>query len=244
MKRMFLIPLLGAVMLNGCSKSIKETMVTEENKDKIFEQIKDSKGLTVEEVGHLQGYMMRHALKDAFSGGKPSIPTGKTIGQMIEEQKQFVADAKVREEEDKRRREAARAEAERQRKQLLNALAVTVYDKGYTTYEFNGEIDDMTFKFVFQNKTKKDIKGFKGAMVCKDMFGEVIKRLGVEESETLPAGKSKRTELVYGYNQFMNEDAKLVQAKISDLKTEWEPKTILFTDGTSLEVKSEDKLGP
>ena len=242
MKSKLLIPVLGALMLGGCSKSIKETMVTEENKDTIFQQIKDSKDLTVEEVGLLQGYVMRSALRGAFSGEKPGIPTGKTIGQMIEEQRQFAADAKIRQEEEKRRADAARAEAEKQRKKLVDALVVTVYDKGTTTSEFSGDVDNMTFKLVFQNKSAKDIKGFKGGLVVRDMFGAVVKKLAVEEEEVLAAGKSKRTESAYHYNQFMNEDAKIVQAKFADLKFEWEPGIILFTDGTSLEAKAADRL--
>ena len=103
MRRYFLSLLIGVsfALISGCSHSVKDTKVTDENKDKIFEQIKDSKELTVEEVGFLQGYVLRSGLKEAFSGGKPSIPTGKTIGEMIEEQRKFVADSKAREAEEK-----------------------------------------------------------------------------------------------------------------------------------------------
>jgi len=59
-----------------------------------WDQLSSStKQLSTEDRRLLAGYLVRQSLAGAFSGGKPSVPPGTTIGQAIAEQKKFEADA-------------------------------------------------------------------------------------------------------------------------------------------------------
>ena len=62
------------------------------------------------------------------------------------EQRKYVEDEKIRQEEERRKREVAKAEEERQRKVLLDALDVTVYETGFQNRSYQ---DYITFKVFF-----------------------------------------------------------------------------------------------
>ena len=128
--------------------SVKDIKVTEENKDSLFEQIKNSRDLTVEEVSLLYASQLRQGLANALAGQKSAFPVGQTIGEMIEAERQYQKDATVREEENKRKqaedrgqREQAAAEAAKQQQVLQDALSVTVYDKDFLKIEYQDYID-------------------------------------------------------------------------------------------------------
>lgn len=238
MKRVPTIFLLSvALMLCGCT-NVKNKKVTAENKDKIFEEIKNSKQLSVEEVQLLQAYVLRHAMASAFSQQGGSSDEGKTIGQMIEEQRKWITDEKVREEEDRQKREKAKAEAENQRKLLRDALSVTLYEKGFQSGSFQ---DYITLKMSYQNTSGKDIRGFKGTVVFQDLFGDAIKQVNLKEDDIVKASETKRVGRTLNYNQFISADAKLRSTEMDNLKAIWNPDLILFTDGTSLKIDAADE---
>ncbi len=73
-----------AVLLVGACVDVRELEITDENKDSLLEKIKDTSDLSVEEVQLLQGYILRKGMREALSGGDPSLPVGKRIGELIE----------------------------------------------------------------------------------------------------------------------------------------------------------------
>lgn len=223
----------------GCS-NVKNKKITEQNKDKILEELKNSKDLTVEEVGLLQAYMIRQGVTSALSGDKNAnlLPTGKTIGQVIEEQRKWVADENERERQDKERRAKAQAEADKQRRALLDSLSVTVYEKGFTSENFQ---DYITMKFAYENHTDKPIRGFKGDIEFDDLFGDKIKVSSLTEDEPLAAGQTRRVSKTLNYNQFIDADKKLRSTELSNLKIVWKPSQILFVDGSSKKVDEADE---
>jgi len=219
----------------GCSNNVKNTRVTEQNKATVFQSIKDSKDLTVEEVGLLQAFIMRKGLGDALAGKTPELPVGMTIGEMIEDQRKWVADATKREADEKERVARARAEEEKQRRVLLDAITLTVFDKGYSEGEYQQYI---TIKTMYENKSGKDIRGFKGRVQFNDLFGVEIMPFNISEDEPLKARETKRQSWTLKYNQFIDQHVKLRNTPLESLKIEWKPQIILFADGTSLEVKA------
>lgn len=76
------VPLL---FLAGCSNSLKNTAITEENKAQLADQ--SMKELTVEEARLLRGYLDR--TYPNLAGGE--LPTGRTLGEMINDQRAFEA---------------------------------------------------------------------------------------------------------------------------------------------------------
>lgn len=223
-----------AVFVGACRGNVKSTRVTEQNKGTILNDIKDSRDLSVEEVGLLQAFIMRKGLGDALSGKTPELPVGMTIGEMIEDQRKWVADSVKREADEKERVARARAEEERQRKVLLEALTLTVFDKGFQQADYQ---EYVTVKTMYENKSGKDIRGFKGSIVFNDLFGVEIMPLNISEDNPLRAGESKNTTWTLKYNQFIDKHVKLRNTALESLKIEWKPQIILFADGTSLEAK-------
>ena len=106
----------------SCRGSIKNKRITEKNQDTIWEEIKDSKDLTVEEVQLFQGYVLRQGLQGIFSGKEPKLPVGKTIGEIIEEQRGWVAKQKVEEEKQKQLAAEAAAKEEEMRRVIRLTL--------------------------------------------------------------------------------------------------------------------------
>jgi len=219
----------------ACGGNVKNRKVTEDNKEKIFDEIKQSKDLTVEEVGLLQAYVIRKGIGDAFSGKTPSLPVGMTIGEMIDEQRKWIADETKRDAEQKEKAARVRAEEEAQRKALVDALTVTVFDKGFQHVDYQ---DYVTIRVEYENKSGKDIRGFKGSIQFNDLFGTEILPFKIAEDQPLAAGETKKQGWTLKYNQFIDKHVKLRHTELDNLKIEWKPDVILFTDGTSLQVKS------
>jgi F0F1-type ATP synthase beta subunit len=86
--------------------NVKDQKVTNENKDKLISETATSKDLTDDERQLLTGYMVRENLSGILQGGKPSIPGGKTVGEMIDDQRRWVA---RNEEEERGKRKGAKA---------------------------------------------------------------------------------------------------------------------------------------
>ncbi len=223
--------------LIGCG-GVKGKTITAENKDRILQDIRNSHDLTVEEVGLLQRYVMRSALQDAFGGKTPSLPVGKTIGAIIKEEREAEAHAATEAHEESLRIVHARAEAEKQRAILREAVTVTVYEKRLAQGEYDAS---MACKVMFTNHSGKDIRGFQGTLVFNDLFGDQIIRLGLKEDDVLMAGSNRRASRYWNYNQFMDDHNRWVGTKHENMKIVWEPKTILFTDGSSLSAGKDDE---
>ncbi len=222
------------IATTACSGNVKNQRITEENKETVFEQIKGTKDLTVEEVGMLQAYVLRKGLGDALAGKTPTLPVGMTIGEIIEDQKKWVADEKVREADEKQRIAQAKAEEDRQRQQLLDAITLTVFEKGFQNADYQ---DYVTIRAVYENKSGKDIRAFKGTIQFNDLFGAEIMPVNIAEDTPLAAGQNRREGWTLKYNQFIDKHVKLRNTALENMKPEWKPTIILFADGTSMEVK-------
>jgi hypothetical protein len=234
-KHIPILLILVATAVSACGSKVKNQRITAENKDKVFDQIKTTKDLTIEEVGLLQGYIMRKGIGDAFAGKTPELPVGKTIGEIIDEQKKWIADEKVRQEDEKQRVARAKAAEEQQRKRLLDAITVTVFEKGFQHADYQ---DYVTIRVMYENKSGKDVRGFKGSIQFNDLFGAEIMPFNISEDQPLVAGETKRQGWTLKYNQFIDKHVKLRNTELENMKVEWKPQIILFADGTSMEVKS------
>lgn len=167
-----IVVLLCIVLVASCS-NVKNKKITDENKAIVLEEMKDTKDLTMEEVHLFDGYLLRRGIKE---------PGGMTVGQMIEEQKKYRQDAKVREAEDKADKEKARTELDQKRKALSDTVTVTALEK---TTEKAGFIETTTLKFSCQNHGGRDVRGFKGTVVFSDLFGEKLTEWPLKEEEVL-----------------------------------------------------------
>lgn len=71
--------------------SLKNTKVTDKNKLKLMSRISQGDEITNEERHLLVEYTLRSNMSAVLQGQRPELPTGKTIGEMIEEQRKWDA---------------------------------------------------------------------------------------------------------------------------------------------------------
>jgi hypothetical protein len=105
MRRLTLTAILPILLLcSSCSKvtqavavicpscvNIKKIKLTDENKSKILADIAHSKEISDEERHLLVEYAIRYSMPKILKGGRPDLPSGKTLNELIEEERQWDA---------------------------------------------------------------------------------------------------------------------------------------------------------
>jgi hypothetical protein len=225
-----IVPIFLCFFLIACS-NVKDLKFTKDNKAEVMEKVKKSKDLTGEEVGLLMAAMMRTAI----SGEKLE---GKTVGQLIAEQKRIFEESEVKEKEAKQLVEKEAARQAQITKELARYITVVPISKSFTKADFNsGQYsDEINLVFIFENTSGKDIKAFKGETVFKDAFGENIRTINLTYDEGLKAGQKKKWYGQVEYNQFIADQRKFRDTELANMKFEWQPKAIIFADGTQIGV--------
>lgn len=232
------------VALAACSGP-KDTPLPREL-DKM-ETIKPSmEKLSPEERELVAGYVMRHTIGakiGAMFGGKegPGIPEGMTIGKAIEEQRKFKTDAALEEAKQQALKAKLLAEREAVLKPMRDAITVTLISKTINPeYGRSGILMDefLVVTFGYKNNTEKDIAGVKGYISVKDLFDDEISGFLVSNDNTIKAGEtitwtgSRTVKYAFGNNK----DRKLALLEDDKFKVTWDPKVIVFKDGTTLKV--------
>ena len=212
------------VLLVGCSGT-KGLKVTEQNKATVLGKVAQSKDLSQEEKESVATYFLRSSLGGYF-GIEKCDPVGKTIGQIIAEQRAYVTQEKAREEKEQLLAKEAAVREESLATELRKALTFAIFEKKDISGDF---FDHTNFKAVYQNNTDKEIKGFRGVVVFQDMFGDEISRLYVKITDPIRAGlKATWKDEIY------SDAYKFKKVELKDMKVLWKPTTIIFADGTVL----------
>jgi len=193
--------------LVACSNSnVNDLKFTKHNKEQVIEKIRKSKDLTGEEVDLLMANLMQTT----------SDIEGKTVGQLIQEQRYIVAKAKVAAE-------------------LSKYILVTPFKK-------SSHYQNLNIGFVIENKSNKDIKAFKGEIKFKDVFGEELGIMDLIYEEGVKAGQKKnwyceQNLLIdiddHGFFE-QRKRRKFRDTKLENMEFEWKPKVIVFADGSEL----------
>ncbi len=227
-----------SIGLLGCAADPHKLKITEQNKDSYMESLKDSKGLTVEEIGLLMSAQMRRAAAKSV-GGSDTPVVGKTVGEIIADEKKAQAEVKVREEEQKRLAAEAKAKTDALTEQMRNAIALTVFSKGFIPSDpMGGRYEDrITIKCAYENKSGKDIRAFTGRVEFTDLFGKEIFATNLTISDPIAAGAKGTWTGGIKYNQFISEHQNLKDADLADMKVVWSPSQVLFADGATLSAE-------
>ncbi|GLB52442.1 hypothetical protein NBRC110019_14820 [Neptunitalea chrysea] len=180
--------------------------------------IKESGDLDDAESEMLMGWILKAKLKgDSLEG--------KTYKEILKEAKDY-------KQEQEALAEKARIEEEEKRQKLGAALTVAMYNKGYEEYDYDKYL---TYSLVFENKTDKEIRAFKGSLAINDLFDAEIKTINLTIDEPIKAGETYKGTYTTDYNQFRDEDKRLKNKDMKDLNVVWTPEKIIFADGTTLE---------
>ena len=117
-------------------------------------------------------------------------------------------------------------------------IKVVCTDKGelpedFDKWRFSSYV---TFTFELTNNSEKPIKGVQGVLHVNDLFGSKIldSRCDFTGHTIQPGEVYVNDELSLEVNEFKDEHMKLYNEDYSDLIFEYEPTTIVYTDGTSV----------
>lgn len=233
MKRVLFACFMG-IFLVSCS-NVKDYKFSKDNKDQIIEKVKKSRDLTGEEVALLMAALLRSSLS-----GKDF--EGKTVGQIIEEQRKLAVEQESKEKEAKRLAEEALRKEAQVAAELSKYLMVTPFKKSFlkSDYRSGNYEDTITIGFVFENKGDKDIRAFKGTTVFKNLFGDKIKEIPLIYDQGIKSGEKKNWYGSLKYNQFMSEDQKLRNTELENMKFEWKSKAIMFKDGSKIGIEDKE----
>jgi hypothetical protein len=204
--------------------------ITEKNRDTFIKEIKDMKGLTVEEAGLLMAAQVSDGMRKAFGGDERKI-VGRTVGELLVELKKEAAEREVESKKQERLAAEARAKEEARMAELRKAIALTVVSKGFSESDYEKYIN---ITVAYENQSAKDIRAFQGKIQFTDLFGKEIFESGVTIPHPVKAGDKGIWKGSIKYNQFDDEDKALRFAQLSDMKIVWKPLGILFMDGSKI----------
>ncbi len=120
---------------------------------------------------------------------------------------------------------------------LKTAVDVKLLQKKNIPSDYrNGRYEDLvSIELEYENKTEKEIRAFTGVTVFSDIFDRPFHRISLTVDDRIPPGKrivdkGKTVKI----NKFSQEDQQLVAKEVENIKFSFEPKSILFSDGSHL----------
>lgn len=182
-----------------------------------------------------RGSLAKFFIRKTFSGG---VPAGTTLRAALADQAAVEQESARQEAEAKALADKLQAERAALQVTFDQAVTVALISKRFIPADWQSRTyqDTIRLDLGLQNKSGKDIAGVKGTLVCDDLFGTLVKRIGIAYDAGLPAGASKRWTGSLDYNQFMDDDKKLASTDLDKLTSHFEFDAIVFTDGTRLEM--------
>lgn len=117
--------------------------------------------------------------------------------------------------------------------EMKRAVIVAVMDKFYADAENQ---EDYTYKFVFHNRSNRNISSFNGRVVFNDAEGELVKVLPLTYDRPLGIGERAVFHVVEDPELTGNESEVLISADLSELSIEWQPSELLFKDGSAMSL--------
>lgn len=206
-KIVVLFILFFSFILSGCGGGVEDTVFHHDNKEKVVSEVGKSN------LGKKDKNLFSKALDD-----KSGKYEGKTVGEMISDQKKIIEDRKKLEEEMK--------------KMLIVSFGNKVsIPKDTDAWRFD---DYVSLDFVVTNNSQKDIQGYKGKAMVDDIFGDRVIVLSHKNDELLKAGETKSYNMYYEINPYIDSQLKFFNTSLDKLKITWDTTAIVFADGTSI----------
>lgn len=218
----YLIPITLIILLMGSCSSAVDQPYNEETFAQDAVELKEE--LSKDELVLISMYIMRQGLTG------DQIAPGTTYGELLQEAKEAKAEQERKAKEEEERLAKLRAEEQARLQKLKDAIDVAVINKEFHEGTFTSKLG---LTFNFDNNSQKEIKAFTGAVIAYDQFGEEIKRMSFKHQE--PVATTTKTTYYWDVNEYIDGDVALVNADLKDLKFEWQPEAVIFTDGTTLE---------
>jgi len=116
---------------------------------------------------------------------------------------------------------------------MKNAVIVAIMEKYFTDPHNKGEL---SYKFVFHNRSDKELKSLRGEVVFSNNTGEVVEVLPLIYQRELGANERAIYHVTQKITDAEDKSKELVETELPDLVVEWEPQELTFSDGTSLSM--------
>jgi hypothetical protein len=87
---------------------------------------------------------------------------------------------------------------------------------------------------VYKNGAAKPVRAFTGQVRFTDLFGKPIYESSLTISDEIAAGAEAKWVGQIEYNQFIDAQRDLYVTPLENMKVEWLPNSILYSDGTSV----------
>lgn len=225
-----------SVALAGCSKPTEAIIPTDIGKWDT-DLAPHVKNLSEEDKKLISAYLVRVKLGEAF--GKEGMPLGTTIADGIAAQKKWIAEQEKKEAEERALKEKMEKEAAEARAAVDNAVTVALIKLGRRpkNYDVGRFSEQQEIAIAIQNKGQKEIKGVSGRLIFVDVFGKDLGAIGFDVTEKIQPGGTVKWEGVRDYNQFIAEHKAIWNLRDGDYKTRFEPRAIVFSDGTVLSAE-------
>ncbi len=162
--------------------------------------------------------MRRSASK--IHGTESASFAGKTLGDVINAERQVRADELVKEGEQKRLAAEAKATADARAEELRKAMTFTVFEKGFVPTDAQaGRFEALiTFKCAYENTSGKDVRAFRGRIQFTDLFGKDIYAISITISNPIASGAKATWDGMAKYNQFVTQQQNLRNTELKDMK--------------------------
>ena len=120
---------------------------------------------------------------------------------------------------------------------LKSALGVRFVGKRYRPDDWKAQRYEklILLEFEYENKTEKEIRAFTGVTVFMDVFDRPFLRVNLTVDDRIPPGKKvSDKDRSIKMNEFSEEHKQLLAKEMENIKFRFEPRSILFSDGTRL----------
>jgi hypothetical protein len=119
---------------------------------------------------------------------------------------------------------------EASQQEMKRAVIVAVMEKFFA--DPNAK-DELTYKFVFHNRSNRNVKSFSGEVVFSDNSGEVLEVLPLTYDRPLGIGERAIFHLTQDYQ---SSSETVASTDLSEMTIDWEPQELNFNDGTALSM--------
>lgn len=212
------------LIVSSCTSTINKKISIKTLNEDLVELKKDySKEYTEKDFKAVDNFAASKFFSTMMSGGVPSIEITQTYKDILEEAK---AKRLIQEKED--------AEYQAKINEFKKVVDVTVNSVTLVPADEFNIAQNLDVNYTYKNTSTKDIKGFKGAMQFNDMFDKTIATLSVECTAELKVAQSQKD--IWTYETFDSDIKKVGLTELSKMKVSWTPITILFSDGTEMNL--------
>ena len=120
-------------------------------------------------------------------------------------------------------------------KEMKRAIIVAVMDK---SVEIESASEQMVYKFVFHNRSNRNVKSFNGHVVIRDKSNNQIGTFPLTYDRPLGIGERAIFHVNSAYNPDDDQDIILKNTDLDELVMDWEPEAIEFNDGTQISLST------